>query len=141
MSECPRLLEQAGQRLKAPRGIQIRNKSKRIRALARSRDSELAPLRQFLGVGFPIFRGHPYRRNRAVRTDADMILAANLQCVLQVTNHIFRHLLSARAQILHEIDADYASFVGQLSQLLVGLVPRQISDRATTGVRDRDRLL
>jgi hypothetical protein len=58
-----------------------------------------------------------------------------------VTNHIFRHRLAARAQIGHEVNSDHASFVGQLAQLLVGLVPRQISERATTRVRNRDRLL
>jgi hypothetical protein len=50
-----------------------------------------------------------------------MILAADFQGVLEVTNYIFRHLLAARAQIGHEINADHTSFLGQLAQLLVGL--------------------
>ena len=73
--------------------------------------------------------------------NADMIFAANVQRVLEVTNHILRHRLTAGAQIGHEINPDHASFVGQFAQLLVGLVPRQISDRATARVRDRDRLV
>ena len=56
----------------------------------------------------------------AVGSETDVIFAANLNGVFEVTNHIARHRLAINPQIRPEDNPDNATFVSQRAQLGIG---------------------
>ena len=81
------------------------------------------------------------RRDAAVGADADVILAADLDGVLDVAEEIFRHRLPLGAEEGHQIDAGDAALLRQAAELFVGLVARQVDESGAGGVGDGDRFL
>ncbi len=86
----------------------------------------LLPFFQIIDAGDP-----------AIGTDADRILAAHLDGVLDVTADIFAGDLPI-GEKGHEIDADIAALLGDETQFLVSLVTWHVVQSAAAGVADAD---
>ena len=70
-----------------------------------------------------------------------MVLAADVHGMLDMGDDILGGGQAVGAEEGHEIDADEAAALGDQAQLLVGLVARQVGQRAAAGMVDRDRRL
>ncbi len=70
-----------------------------------------------------------------------VVLAADVDGVLDVADEVLGGRLTVAAEEGHEVDAYYATPLGEKAQLLVGLVARQVGEGRATGVGDGHGLL
>ena len=82
---------------------------------------------------------HVQRGDPLVTPDPDMILAADVERVFDVSHHVCGSRLASGAQERHEVNADHAAALCREAQRGIVLVARVREERRAPGMRERDR--
>ncbi len=138
LAEAP-ALQQPGQFPELVDPAQLQDEGEGVGALARRPGPGPRPLGDLPGdlgaVGVQVVDGG----DGAVGADADGVLAADVDRVGDVLDHVRRGGVPGGAEERHEVDADEAAALGDQPQLLVRLVARKVGQRPAAGVVDGDR--